>query len=63
MCFVFQKGNRYSAPGQHPVTWNPMDSTDHKTLKLQELYKNGSNATEQSNNATGTVGTKDVTST
>jgi hypothetical protein len=43
---MFQKGNRYSGPGQHPVTWNPMDSTDHKTLKLQELYKNGSNATE-----------------
>jgi len=63
VCFMFQKSNRYSALGQHPVTWNPMDSMDHKTLKLQELYKNGSNATEQSNNATGTVGTNDVTST
>jgi hypothetical protein len=60
---MFQKGNRYSAPGKQPVTWNPTDSTDHKTLKLQELYKNGSNATEQSNNATATVGTNDVTST
>jgi hypothetical protein len=59
---MFQTGNRYSAPGQHPVTWNPMDSKDHKTLKLQQLYKNGSNANEESNNATVTVGTNDVTS-
>jgi len=40
-----------------------MDSKDHKTLKLQQLYKKGSNATEESNNATVTVGTNDVTST
>jgi len=60
---MFQTGNRYSAPGQHPVTQNPMDSKDHKILKLQELYKNGSNATEESNNATLMAGTNDVTST
>jgi len=59
---MFQKDNRYPAPGQHPVTWNPMDSKDHKILKLQELYKNSSNATDESNNATLTAGTNDVTS-
>jgi hypothetical protein len=63
MHFMFQMGNRYPAPGQHPVTWNPMDSKDHKILKLQQLYKNGSNATEVSNNATGTAGTNNVNST
>ena len=61
--FMFQTGNKHSAPGQHPVTWNPMDSKDHKTLKLKELYKNGSNATKESNTATVTVGTNNVTST
>jgi len=40
-----------------------MDSKDHKTLKLQELYKNVSSATEESNNTTVTVGKNDVTST
>jgi hypothetical protein len=45
--FMFQAGNRYSAPGQHPVTWNPTDSKDHKTLKSKEFYKNSSNATEE----------------
>jgi hypothetical protein len=60
---MFQMGNRYSVLGQHPITWNPMDSNDHKTLKLQKLYQNGSKETEESNNATGTVGTNDVTST
>jgi hypothetical protein len=52
---MFQTGNKYPAPVQHPVTWNPMDIKDHKTLKLKQLYKNGSNATEESNNATGTA--------
>jgi hypothetical protein len=60
---MFQTDNRYPAPVHHPVTWNFMDSKDHKTLTLQQLYKNGSNATEESNNATGTAVTNNVTST
>lgn len=60
---MFQAGNRYSALGQQQVTWNPMDSKDHKTLQLQQLYKNSSQATEESNRAAETVGTNNVTST
>lgn len=55
-------GNKYSALGQQQVTWNPMDMKDHKTLQLQQLYKNGSKATEESNSVDEIAGTNNVTS-
>jgi hypothetical protein len=60
--FMFQAGNKYSALGQQQVTWNPMDMKDHKTLQLQQLYKNGSKATEESNSVDEIAGTNNVTS-
>ncbi|XP_021926212.1 uncharacterized protein LOC110832995 [Zootermopsis nevadensis] len=43
------EANRYIGVGQHQVIQNPMKGKDHVTSQLQQLYKNGSKATEKSN--------------
>jgi hypothetical protein len=46
---MFQKANKYLAVGQKEVIPNPMKGKDHVTSQLQQLYKNSSKATEESN--------------
>jgi hypothetical protein len=60
---MFQTGNRYSTVGEQQFTQNPSINKDHITLQLQQLYKNGSKETEESNSITGTTKTNNITST
>jgi hypothetical protein len=62
---MFQRANKYSGVGQ--VIMNPMEGKDHVISQLQQLYKNGSKATEESNTETATAdidqaGTSNLTS-
>jgi hypothetical protein len=52
---VFQKANNYLALEQQQVVLNPMKDKDHVTSQLQQLYKNGSKATGESNNEVQTA--------
>lgn len=49
---MFQTANKYSAVGQEQVITNPMEGKEHVISQLQQLYKNGSKATEESNTET-----------
>jgi hypothetical protein len=65
---MFQGANKYSEIGQQQVIMNPMEGKDHITSHLQQLYKNGSKLTEESNTETaredsGPAGKGNMTST
>jgi hypothetical protein len=64
---MFQTANKYSAVGQEQVIRNPMEGKEHVISQLQQLYKKGSKATEESNTETVTedsdsVGKSNMTS-
>jgi hypothetical protein len=52
---MFQRANKYSEIGQQHVIMNPMEGNNHVMLHLQQLYKNGSKANEESKIETATV--------
>jgi hypothetical protein len=64
---MFQTSNKYPAGGQEQVIINPMEGKEHVISQLQQLYRNGSKATEESNTETATedngpVGKSNMTS-
>jgi hypothetical protein len=64
---MFQNTNKYSGVGQQQLILNAMDGKDRIISQLQQLYKNGSKATEKSNSKaqtadSGPAGTGNLTS-